>query len=227
MTAPEQRTLPVLLTSAALLGVALYLVGVATDAWLLRMCTKPLPVLALIGWTLWKAPGPVGRWVAAALALGLGGDVLLEIGSQTFLFGLVSFLVGHLAYIVGFSKGARWLAPVQLVPMLGFAAAVAAVIVPALGEMAVPVVVYMVVICLMAWRAAAYAESRGGWAWACLGGAVLFLFSDTLIALDRFVAPIDGVRPAIILTYWLGQAGLALGAVGAEAARQRGAPARR
>lgn len=40
-------------------------------------------------------------------------------------------------------------------------------------------------------------------------GAILFVFSDALIAWDRFVAPLSSGRVAIIVTYHLGQFGLA------------------
>jgi uncharacterized membrane protein YhhN len=40
-------------------------------------------------------------------------------------------------------------------------------------------------------------------------GAVLFMISDTLLGWDRFVRPISWGRPAIIVTYHLGQLGLA------------------
>jgi uncharacterized membrane protein YhhN len=46
-----------------------------------------------------------------------------------------------------------------------------------------------------------------------LAGAVAFGASDTLIAFDRFSAPIPGARWPIMVLYWLGQAGLAASAV--------------
>ena len=147
------------------------------------------------------------------LSLGLAGDMLLEASDQTFIPGLIAFLLGHLAYAFAFSQAAGRLAPLQALPMLAYGAAVALVVAPHLGPLLVPVVVYMVAICSMGWRAAAFAEARGGWAWASLLGALLFLLSDTLIALDRFVAPSEGVRPAIILTYWAGPAGIAAGLI--------------
>jgi len=209
----------VFLCSVFLVGIGLYLVGVAIDDYWLRMLTKPLPVLALMAWTARAAPDRVGRAGLVGLGLGLGGDMLLEASAATFLPGLISFMLGHIAYIVCFSWGARRLAPLQAVPMLGYTAAAAVILVPALEDLAIPVVIYMVVISLMAWRAAAYAEAIGRWAWAAPVGALLFLFSDTLIAVDRFVEPIDGIRPAIILTYWLGQAGIAAGIVLTTGAR--------
>lgn len=209
----DTSKLPTLLASTFLVGVCLFLVGVATDDYVLRMAVKPAPVVALITWTLWSARSTTGKLTAAALTLGLAGDVLLEAGSSTFLLGLVAFLLGHVVYIVVLSREARRLAPLQALPMLAYGGVMAAVLGPHLGGMAAPVIAYLLVICAMAWRAAALAESRGGIAGAALAGAVLFLFSDTLIAMNRFLAPIEGIRPAIILTYWLAQAGLAVGIV--------------
>jgi len=46
-----------------------------------------------------------------------------------------------------------------------------------------------------------------------LAGAVAFGASDTLIAFDRFAAPIPRVRWPIMVLYWLGQSGIAASAV--------------
>lgn len=203
----------IFLASVFATGVCLYLVGVATDDLVLRLATKPLPMLALIAWTLWKTLDTTRVITAVALTLGLTGDMLLEASDQTFIPGLVAFLIGHIVYMVAFSREARRLAPLQAIPMFAYGGVMGAVMAPHLGAMAVPVIAYLLIICAMAWRAAAFAEARGGWAVAALFGAVLFVFSDTLIALDRFVTPLEHIRPAIILTYWFGQAGLAASVV--------------
>jgi uncharacterized membrane protein YhhN len=78
--------------------------------------------------------------------------------------------------------------------------------------MAVPVVVYMLAIGGMMWRAAARWGDHPGAAAAVIG-AVLFGLSDTLIAIDRFRAPLRGAPFAIILLYWAGQAGIAASAL--------------
>jgi uncharacterized membrane protein YhhN len=54
---------------------------------------------------------------------------------------------------------------------------------PGLGEMTVPVVVYMLAIGTMMWRAARSGDHLGGTV--ALIGAVLLGLSDTLIAIDR------------------------------------------
>ena len=40
-------------------------------------------------------------WFVAALVLSLVGDVFLMLPQDLFVFGLGSFLLGHIAYIVG------------------------------------------------------------------------------------------------------------------------------
>jgi hypothetical protein len=49
-------------------------------------------------------------------------------------------------------------------------------------------------------------------AWLGLAGAIAFGASDTLLAFDRFLQPIDGVQVPILALYWLGQSGIAASA---------------
>jgi hypothetical protein len=68
----------------------------------------------------------------------------------------------------------------------------------------------------MMWRAAARVGSLGTSALPALlglAGAVAFGTSDTLIAFDRFHAPMPGVRWPIMVLYWMGQWGIAASAV--------------
>ena len=60
-------------------------------------------------------------------------------------------------------------------------------------------------------------------AWLAAGGAALFVLSDSLIGINRFVASFEGARHAIILSYWLGQFGIAASAVALAAPRQTAA----
>ena len=207
MTGDEGLTRATLL-SWGLMGVALFLVGYATDDVVLRLLAKPFPVVALLTWTLLRATGPAARPVAIGLALSLVGDVLLELPGL-FLPGLVAFLLAHIAYIVGFTRDAPVLRPSLAGPSGVYVTLLLGVLWPGLGELRAPVATYAAVIGTMMWRAAVRATTgRAG----VLGllGASIFALSDTLIALDRFYTPLEGVRPVIILTYWAAQAGIAL-----------------
>lgn len=159
--------------------------------------------------------GPYAWAIVTGLVLSAIGDVLLEIPGR-FVPGLVAFLFAHVAYTAAFLGDDRRLRPLRAVPFAVWLSAAFLWLRPGLGDMEMPVVVYMLAIGAMMWRAAARAD---GWgepstgAWAALVGAVLFGLSDTLIAIDRFRAPLPGARYAIILLYWAGQAGIAASAL--------------
>ena len=87
--------------------------------------------------------------------------------------------------------------------------------------MAAPVGAYVAVICTMMWRAAARVGGPSGTArahWLGLGGALAFGASDTLIAFDRFHAPMPGAAGPVMLLYWPGQSGIAASCAGEERA---------
>lgn len=192
----------------------LYFVGMATALPALCLATKPFPALALAAWVSFRCPRTLGRCTAAGLVLSAAGDVLLEIG--VFLPGLLAFLAAHLAYVAAFLSTDRRPALGRALPFLGWGAGAFALLHPGLGPMAVPVAVYVTVICAMMWRAAARVGSPGTPALAAtlgVAGALAFGASDTLIAFNRFGNPIPGARWPIMVLYWLGQAGIAASAV--------------
>jgi len=127
-----------------------------------------------------------------------------------FIPGLVSFLVGHVAYVIGLGYGHRsWpLTGVGLVVVgLGVALVLPRLLPGARAqapELVPPVVVYVCVISLMV--VAAWGSEV---AWAVVG-ATLFYVSDATLAWNRFVEERPNGRIAVMVTYHLGQIGLAL-----------------
>jgi uncharacterized membrane protein YhhN len=197
------------------IGTALvYFVGLATALPALCLAVKPFPALALAAWVALRCPRLLGRLTAAGLVLSAVGDVALEAGF--FIPGLLAFLSAHVAYVAAFLSAERRPALGRAVPFLAWGLTALALLQPGLGAMALPVAVYVAVICTMMWRAAARIGSPSTPALAALlglGGAVAFGASDTLIAFNRFAAPIPGVRWPIMILYWLGQSGIAASAV--------------
>lgn len=198
------------LAALGALAAAGYVAGLLLDLPWLRACAKPVPVLCLALWASRAAPDRYARVVALGLFLSALGDLAIE---WSFLGGLVCFLCAHLAYSAAFWTEARALRPLRAAPFAAYGITAYAVLLPGLGALRAPVVVYMTAICAMMWRVAARlgASGRGGASEkAALAGAVLFAASDTLIALDRFHAPIAGVHLPIISLYFAGQLGIAL-----------------
>jgi alkenylglycerophosphocholine hydrolase len=199
------------LVVVAVVAALLYLAGLVTDRPGLRLASKPMPVLALAALVLSARRDGYGRVLASGLVLSALGDALLELPGH-FVGGLAAFLCAHVAYTVAFLRDERRWRWERAVPFAVWLLAAFLWTRPGLGEMTVPVVVYMLAIGGMMWRAAARWGDHPG-ATAALVGAVLFGLSDTLIAIDRFRAPLPGVASlAIILLYWAGQAGIAASA---------------
>lgn len=195
-------------SALALLGGAAalaYLAGEAAGSATLRLVAKPVPVLCLVLW-LARRPGKAPALVATGLLACAAGDVLLELPGR-FVAGLSAFLLGHVFYTAAFVSARRALAPWRLAGFGLWGASVFAFLYPGLGAMALPVGLYVCVICTMMWRATAALGTPLGISAAL--GAVLFGLSDTLIAFGRFHAPIAGARYPIMLLYWAGQLGIA------------------
>lgn len=131
-----------------------------------------------------------GKVMLAGLVLAAAGDVLLIPKSKrSFLFGLVAFLLGHVAYAVAcVVRGVDLRATCVAAVVMGFVA------VPILrwlwphveAPMRVPVAAYVTVITSMVALAAGAAVASG--AWMLLLGAVGFYLSDISVARNRFVS---------------------------------------
>jgi uncharacterized membrane protein YhhN len=99
--------------------------------------------------------------------------------------------------------------PLILALVVG-AALLGVLIAHGLGTLLIPVIVYGLAITAMLWRALARLGSDVPKRSALLAaaGAVAFVFSDSVIGIDRFVAPFHAAPYVIILSYWLGQWGI-------------------
>jgi uncharacterized membrane protein YhhN len=152
-----------------------------------------------------------------AIGFSWGGDALLSIpGDLGFVIGLASFLLAHVTYVVLFLRlraGRRRL-PLWTVVYAAWYVAFLALLQPHLGGLLVPVALYGLVLGVMA----AIAGGLGGLV--AVGGA-LFVVSDSVLALGRFLpgyefAPHDLV---VMSTYLAAQGLIALGVVRAQRRR--------
>jgi uncharacterized membrane protein YhhN len=196
--------LSVLLASAAL---AILSAPWALNLPVLNFIFKPFATLAVIGYAWGRGEGAVRTWVIAGLLLSLVGDIALLWPKEGFLPGLIAFLLAHLAYLVAFTRVAKFASR----PLcFGVYALVAGAILWQLwpgvpGGLRVPVIAYVVCLAAMAaqaavvWRAGA---PRG--AVLALGGA-LFVASDALLATNKFMAPLPAASLWILATYWAAQ----------------------
>lgn len=193
------------------MGAATYLYGLTVHATLLCLLVKPMPVLALLGWLHDAPPSDYRRWISLGLIFSLVGDVLLAWPGDLFVFGLGAFLLAHLAYLKAYLSDCRRPALLPLALALGIGAVLLGILVSnGLGPLLVPVIVYGLAISAMLWRALARlgtgVPKRS--AWLAAAGALAFVFSDSLIGINRFVQPFHAAPYLIIVSYWLGQWGI-------------------
>jgi uncharacterized membrane protein YhhN len=194
-----------------LLAAAVFLFG--PDLPELRLLTKPLPVLCLVAGV--GARDPLARCLQGGLLVSALGDGLLEAGF--FLPGLLAFLAAHVSYAAGFCLDTRRPALLRALPFAVWGSLIYLHLRPGLGGLAIPVLVYVLAICTMMWRAAARIGAHGPPRrdeWAGLLGAMAFAASDTLIAFDRFRTPLPHAQLPIMVLYWAGQCGIAWAAWG-------------
>jgi uncharacterized membrane protein YhhN len=167
---------------------------------------KPLPV-ALLALLVAAAPAPIPpayRWaIVAGLVASMAGDVFL-LSRERLLPGLTSFLVGHCCYIAAFAPIGRWDAPtwLTLAPFLAASGTMLAYLWPHLGAFRPPVSAYVLAIATMGWRASALGGASGRLAFA---GALVFMVSDGVLAVDRFARPFRAADAAVMVTYYAAQ----------------------
>jgi uncharacterized membrane protein YhhN len=175
----------------------------------MEMVFKPLiiPTLILLYWI--RSPRR-DRLYLGALFFSLLGDLFLLDKQGMFLFGVAAFLITQLLYIVLVRKGSAGYARGSLlkasIPFLLYLLALMWLLGPGLGEFFYPVLVYGSVISVFGITALQnHLSKRSGTSRILLAGALLFIASDSMIAINKFQAPHMIYPVAIMLTYVLAQ----------------------
>ncbi len=184
----------------------------------LYMFVKPLLmiVLALYLYQTTHLAEKTDKVLLLSLFFSWVGDcVLMFQGELYFLGGLLSFLIAHILYIYVFARQFKLQNGFYLVVIcvLLYGAALLGLVLPKTApEMRLPIGIYAGVLLVMT----AMASGRKGgvslpsFAYTFVG-AMLFMFSDSLIAINKFAQPFEGANIAIMLLYIAGQYGIVEG----------------
>lgn len=192
----------------AMIGV---LISTIVDIQWLHLVTKPLIMSSLfIHYISESQPENRSRMVMLAIICSLAGDVLL-MNADYFVPGLSAFLLGHIFYISAYrqyqadetSDALRGIHRVRLAfPIILAGSGLVVILYPVLGSMRIPVMGYALVITVMAIVALfRYGRTSTASFWMVLGGAVLFMISDSIIAISKFLSPVAFSGFLIMLTY--------------------------
>ena len=191
------------------------LIAVQFDFSSLRYITKPLlmPVLALI--VYYNSQHAKRFLIVLALFFSLLGDVFLLLENDSslfFIFGLVSFLITHILYIIFFLSKKQLktslLKTHPYIPVIigAYGAGLIYLLYPSLGPLRIPVAVYATVICGMLLCSFHIYKSVGpGPGKHFIMGALLLVISDSLLAINKFYQPIPFAGLFIMLTYCAAQ----------------------
>lgn len=180
---------------------------------------KPLTTLLVLGAaaTAGDADPAYRAWICAALLLSMCGDVALMFpGNAAFVTGLGSFLVAHGLFVWAFwINGGHAMPPMwSALPVLA-AGAFFVWLLPRTGPLRLPVIVYAAALVGMTLAAAARSHARDDLSGAlAAAGALLFVFSDSSLAVRQFNGPYPRAQALILSTYWLAIAGVAASVVG-------------
>lgn len=218
MTIVRNSFFAFILLSAAYLICSLLFLDKAT------FFLKPLLLIPLMV-AVFKSTGFFNKtWLFLALTFSWMGDILLLFVFKDglfFIFGLVSFLIAHLFYVYLFIKelkkagGKMGLKQPGLTLIILFIVGFYALLSPHLGDLQIPVIVYALVICLMLYIAyLLYPHWSKPSSLFLLTGAIAFVISDFLLAINKFYAPFPNAGFFIMVTYLYAQGALVWACLG-------------
>ncbi len=201
---------------------------------MLRFCTKPLLMILLIIYYATQVKGnwnAVHKLMVVAFFFSWIGDVaLMFVGTEGslmgipknpnfFLAGLVGFLITHVLYAVAFSKVSdKSAAPLLkrkawvLLPLIGYMIGLLYLLLPAINgkeetkPFLAPVIVYSTAIATMVVMAInRYGRVNYQSFALAFTGALLFMVSDSIIAISKFLHPFEASGIFIMALYVMGQ----------------------
>ncbi|TYS67627.1 lysoplasmalogenase [Sutcliffiella horikoshii] len=161
-------------------------------------------LIAILG--LGESSSTYGWWILAGLLFSILGDIFLMLPKDRFVYGLGSFLVGHVCYVVGFSYfpggGAvnLWISGALFLVAILYLLKLSKGVVNSGGiVLFLAVTAYVAIITSMVW-AAFYSQQP-----LIIAGAILFFFSDAILAWDRFIGKLTYRNYLVMIPYYLAQ----------------------
>ncbi len=200
-----------------------HLIGIGMDNEVLARLTKP-HLMVILGFLMWEQTrGIKNRLITVFIAaqfFSWCGDILLmnTVTPVFFLYGLGAFLLAQLLYSFFFFRVMQkekikfsWL---LFFPVLIYYSVLISWLAPQLGTLKIPVVIYGAIIStmlLLALHMLYMPAVRSGRLF--MLGALLFVASDSALAINKFSIPFPSAGLIIMITYGLAQFFLTTGAI--------------
>ena len=188
------------------IAVILTIVSSYIDNKTMHYIFKPVStILVLLLPVLYAKNGlkPYKNNILIGLVFCLFGDIFLMFDAY-FVFGLASFLIGHVFFIYafttinGFSRNIK-----TLIPLLLFSVLIFFYLKDHLGNLLIPVILYLTCIVLMAWQAINVYVWKKETSFLLIAiGACVFLVSDSVLSYRKFIGDFSIAQFIVSSTYW-------------------------
>ena len=195
---------------------------------------KALPILSLIWFVCLQGISgdpshSYNRKILLGLVFSCCGDISLiwqNVDDSYFILGLACFLIAHIFYTLAFEFTPFGLK--EFLVLSTIAVPLFSIVLPVLsGPILYAVLIYGLLLWLMSWRSLARFSLKGDIPWrkifaAC--GAILFVVSDSVLAVNKFVMPLPWERQVSMTTYYSAQLCLSLSVVNSRLSTGGGSP---
>ena len=190
------------------IGVSLvHIIGLIYNLEVVSATTKPFILIFLLLYYLNTTINRSGIYIGAVLFSLLGDVLLISNAELNFILGLASFLIAHILYIImvskklGRSSSKNKILAIAPFVILGFG--LLNFLKDSLGEMLIPVTVYAIVISMFGAVALLnYLNDRTNKTMRLLLGALFFIVSDSVLAINKFYES-NAVFPVIVMVTYI------------------------
>jgi len=195
-----------------LITATAFILSILIKPYSLSWLIKLIPMALLIYLAVTELKDKAGKVFIAGLVFSGFGDFFLDYDRiNWFIFGLGSFFIAHVCYLIALkpieNKNLPW-----VVLYLIYGVAMFSLIASGLGELFIPVLAYMSILLVMAIITLVSKRSN---VWLVIGG-LSFVFSDSLIGIDKFYQPIPYAHIMIMMSYYFAQYALLNGFMKSE-----------
>ncbi|MGB4972642.1 MAG: lysoplasmalogenase [Cyclobacteriaceae bacterium] len=193
------------------------LVAVAMDIEQLQWIFKPL-IMLVLGAYYYTQATTIAKSVVVAIIFSWIGDVSLMFQNSNelyFMAGLGAFLIAHICYVMAYhqhieKKEGAGLHGIQKfrfsLPIVLAGTGLITILYAHLGALKIPVTIYAIVIMVMTLQALfRYGYTNAVSFWFVFVGAILFMISDSMIAVNKFLSSFELAGLVIMATYILAQ----------------------
>jgi uncharacterized membrane protein YhhN len=206
------------------LVAAAELIAVSFNLGLLQTIAKPLIMITLMSYYLFSASERNYFFLIAMVFCWLGDVLLMFQGDEMFFMGgLVAFLSGHVLYVFSYRQLRdpdgidKLLGPQKIrfsFPIILAGTGLVVVLLPHLGELKIPVMIYALVLTIMVLQALFRFGFTSKRSFVLIFvGALFFMISDSALAINKFMHPLPMASLLIMFTYMTAQYLIVEGAI--------------